>query len=81
MILVSFKKKKKKIYRLSLPVVYKSCHGMKTFIYGGTVNSGKHISLTLMLPSMPVISVRERISLGKCVWGHTAFPGGTHITV
>ena len=47
-----------------------------TFIMGEQLTLG-NISLTLMLPSMPVMSVRgERISLEKCVWGHT-FPGGT----
>jgi len=31
-------------------------------------------------PDPSDICLGERISLGKCVWGHT-FPGGTHITV
>ena len=48
------------------------------FYHGGTVNSGKGISLMLMLPSMAAVSVWGNI--GKCVQEHT-FPRGTNITV
>ena len=71
------------IYATQTPIefyVLKFCLWIKLLSYLIMGESEKHISLMLMLPNMPVISAREWISLGKCVWGHT-FPGGTHITV
>ena len=67
--------------RLSLPALYKSCLGMKTFIMGEQLTLGSYyITDANVAKYASDICSGEWISLGKCVQGHT-FPGGTIITV